>query len=126
VTEGTGEKIRLLFTQCFSVQVGTWATASVLDFTNWTHLVIQYNGSTTTNIPKVFVNGTAVTLSGGGGASGTRVTDAGRALCFGNRSDGARPFRGQIDEIMFFTRTLSTDEIRQLYRMGATPRRIKE
>ena len=35
-------------------------------------------------------------------------------------------FLGDIDEVRIYNRALSADEIRQLYRMGATPRRIKE
>jgi hypothetical protein len=33
---------------------------------------------------------------------------------------------GFVDEVRIYNRALSPDEIRQLYRMGATPRRIKE
>jgi hypothetical protein len=123
---GTGGRFMVRFRQGFSVTAGTWTTGSIFDFTNWTHLVIQYNGSTTTNTPTVFVNGTAVTVARTSAPSGTRVSDAGKALYFGNRIDGDRTFDGQIDEIMFFTRTLSTDEILQICRMGATPRRIRE
>jgi hypothetical protein len=35
-------------------------------------------------------------------------------------------YNGQIDEVRVYMRVLSADEIRQIYRMGATPRRIKE
>ena len=35
-------------------------------------------------------------------------------------------FKGSLDELRIYSRVLSADEIRQLYRMGATPRRIKE
>jgi hypothetical protein len=123
---GTGGKFIVNFTQAFSSAQARWITDSVFNFTNWTHFVIQYNGSTTTNNPTVFVNGTAVSVNVSVAPIGTKVSDAGKALYFGGRVSGTRAFDGQIDEIMFFTRTLSPDEIRQLYRMGATPRRIKE
>jgi hypothetical protein len=126
VQTGTGGKFIVNFWQGFSASQGKWRTDSIFNFTNWTHFVIRYNGSATANNPTIFVNGTAVTFNRFLTPRGTRVSDAGKALCLGGRSDGTRAFSGQIDEIMFFTRTLSTDEIRQLYRMGATPRRIRE
>jgi hypothetical protein len=126
VQTGTGGKLIVHFRQGFSAVQGTWQTDSVFNFTNWTHLVIHYNGSATTNNPTVFVNGTAVTVNRNAAPSGTIASDAGKALYLGGNVAGDRAFAGQIDEIMFFTRTLSTDEIRQLYRMGATPRRIRE
>jgi hypothetical protein len=35
------------------------------------------------------------------------------------------PFDGEIDEVRIYNRALSTDEIKQLYRMGALPRGLK-
>ena len=38
---------------------------------------------------------------------------------------GPEHWAGKIDEVRLYNRALSTDEIRQLYRMGALPRGIK-
>jgi hypothetical protein len=69
-----------------------------------------------------FVNG--ATSGATGQNAGTPAT--GTTLTIGNRaSDAARGWDGRIDEVRRYNVILTAAEIKQLYRMGATPRGLK-
>ena len=93
--------------------------ASSLNDGSWNFVVCVSDGT----FLRLFVNGNedanqiARTQSMGNYTSGLQI---------GRYGGNALYYSGQIDEVRIYNRALSADEIRQLYRMGATPRRIKE
>lgn len=86
-----------------------FATSSVLD-TNWHHIVVTQTNSASGNW-KFYLDGNqdAVTTIPAAVATGGEIE-------IGIDYDGvSHPFRGVLDEIMFFSRPLSSAEVKQLY-----------
>lgn len=86
------------------------SATSATDTNNWHHLVITEQSGGTSNL-KVYLDGgldASVTV--------TSVTATGGNIKIGIDYDGVNyPFKGLLDEIMFFNRTLSADEVKRLY-----------
>ena len=102
---------------------------TVLTTGSWHHVVATWDATQTgTNRIDIYVNGSKRALAHLGNlANGVTYSANTRLLTFGNYSDSNNLWlRGSIDEVRIFNVVLTPDEIRQLYRMGATPRRIKE
>jgi hypothetical protein len=102
-----------------SLDVNIINGASSLNDGSWNFVVCVSDGT----FLRVFVNGSedankiARTQSMGNYTSGLQI---------GRYGGDSLYYSGQIDELRLYSAALSTDEIRQLYRMGATPRRIRE
>ena len=78
---------------------------------------------------QAWVNGTNTANTSISGESGHNATSNEPFLIGAIRNSSAgisSPFNGQIDEVRVYMRPLGRDEILQLSRMGATPRRIRE
>jgi hypothetical protein len=82
----------------------------------WYHLAATYDGTNVT----VYVNGVATTAVV---PAGTFVPNKDGALTVGTRSDTAFSYNGSVDEVAFYTTTLSATEIQAHYANGssATP-----
>jgi len=82
-------------------------TSKVTDFTNWHHVVGVYNGTDM----MIYVNGVLASTP----VAKTGVTqDSGQDLIIGDSATGSS-FNGTIDDVMIFNRSLTADEINQLY-----------
>lgn len=75
-------------------------------YDDWSHFCAVYN--LTNLVPAIYLNGVLI-----GAASGTAPTlaDAANSLKIGMAGAGSRYFRGKIDEVMLFNRTLTQPEI---------------
>ena len=87
------------------------AAVGVLTNNSWQHVVVTANAGVVT----FYVNGTS--YDGGSGLAAP-LSYSGAAI-IGNRSTGADPFAGKIDETRVYNRALSSDEVAQLYRLNA-------
>jgi len=99
------------------VTASRWTTDAGLFFP-WSvpHLIaITYNSSDITNDPVIYVDGISQTIVETTTPVGTRTSDVGKDLYIGNRSDTARTWDGQHDEVLLYTRVLSTQEIWLIY-----------
>jgi len=92
------------------------ASLTSLELNNWYHVVATYDDSTKTG--KIYINGVLnntksnFTLTRG---------DTTQRLQFGHNTNNTNAFfRGSLDEVRIYNRVLSTDEIKRLYKMGAT------
>ena len=101
--------------------MSTWwdgvTSDSVIPLNTWTHVAFTSNGTHAT----IYVNGKT---------DGTKYTGVGvwvnpypYKLCIGvscNGTDSQNAFNGTLDEIMLFNRSLSTDEVAELYQSQVT------
>jgi hypothetical protein len=82
---------------------------------NWYHVVMTYDGSS----QKIFVNGVLeniIAVSGNINTNTSEVVLGARGLV---GSTPSRVFNGQIDEVAYWNRALSEDEIVSLYKNGS-------
>jgi hypothetical protein len=102
--------------------------STVLASNAWSHVVVTTDGTAYA----LWVNGAAQSITALVGTnSGAWFGDLGAGAHEVNigkrqRLDDTYWFAGRIDEVRIYNRALTADEINKLYRMGATPRRIKE
>jgi hypothetical protein len=82
----------------------------------WSHVCATFDNSSADNDPNMYINGKSVSSAlWSTRKTGTPDSDASFRATIGNRPDGARPYRGILDEIRVYNRILSADEIKQLY-----------
>jgi hypothetical protein len=91
----------------------------------WTHLAAVRSGT----VLSIYANGTMVSASTNAALS-AMLDSAEYYTTIGalrNRADpgGGSFFHGNIDELRMHDRALTSDEVKQLYRMGALPRGLK-
>ena len=87
-------------------------TTERLTLGDWYHITLTYDGSGKAAALRLYINGTpAKTQIAQDSLSGTIVTDA--ELQIGNKNLGG-PFRGSIDDLRLYQRTLDSDEIEEL------------
>jgi tetratricopeptide (TPR) repeat protein len=72
----------------------------------WYHLVATFDGAEV----KLYVDGT---LEDAANQRGTHYASS--KVCFGSRYDGDGPFKGKLDDIRIYSRSLTADEIGQLH-----------
>lgn len=80
----------------------------------WQHIVVTYDFSGTTYY--MYKNGNIAGVTSGGSSS---PTDNANALTLGNRNDHIKPYDGVLDEVGFWNRILTDQEIQDLYNSGA-------
>lgn len=103
---------------------GVFATnTNSLQKDTWMHVVITYDGSTTPGGLRFYINGVNQSFTQTHGTTGEQTLNtADSGYQIGSRVEsGTRQlyFNGSIDEISVWNRTLSPNEIRNLYLRGA-------
>ncbi len=94
---------------------GVWYTdANTIPLNQWTHIAVSYDGSSSSNDPIIYINGTPANLTIDA-PSGTIGMDTGSVIIGG----GAANFDGVIDEVRVYNRVLGASEIAGLARAGA-------
>ena len=77
---------------------GQWIFAAYLSLNTWYYMVVTYDDSNTSNIPKVYVDGNPVTVAIQTSPTGS-VSTSSNPYAIGNRlSDSARNWAGKLDE----------------------------
>lgn len=87
----------------------TFGNATVND-NSWKHVVVSFSGQ----IASIYVNGS---LDATSGALGSPVSYTGRRSIGADRS-GGKNFDGQIDEVLVWSRALTSGEVTTLYNGG--------
>jgi len=111
-------KETITFLHTFSTSFFRWnADANSLDIDEWIHIVITYDGSSTSNDPIIYKNGSVLGITEASSGSGTIESDAAYSLLIGNdvNSEG---IIGKLDEIALFDDVLSADEVLDIYNNG--------
>lgn len=123
-TSGSGNGWALLlddgnvrFQQGFSGNAGAWDTNSTISLNTWTHIVVTYNSSSSSNDPVIYINGSAASLTELSRPSGSAKSDAGIAMTVGNYAGApSRTFAGVMDEFQVNGNVLTSAEVSGLYR----------
>ncbi len=110
----------LNFGKGFSGTRGVWSsTTKNINDDTWTHVVLTYDASSTTNDPILYVNGSSVAITESSTPVGTTASDAGFNLLMGRLSTAATDFfPGRIDEVGIWNRTLNASEVLNLFNNG--------
>lgn len=82
----------------------------------WTHVVMTYSGGTNL-VP--YIDGQKINVTDGAGACGYDGTPSSFPAKIAD-GDGTEEFNGDIDEVRFYNRALSAQEVQQLYNFGLT------
>ena len=129
VLNDAGQQALFFEADRWQTNVGCWQTpASSIALNVDTHVAVTYDYGSPSNIPAIYINGAAQTVTDAGcsAPSGTLASDTG-VLHLGNRADLARPFAGWLDEgRVYGNRLLQPDDITALVAFtepGAGPTR---
>ena len=105
----------------WSITNGSWQGTAQMVANRWYHVALTYDASSTSNNPRMFINGVEDTVSILNTPSGTVGNDNANLLVIGAESNaGDNPFTGLIDDVRIYNRAMSASEIRMLYRGNAT------
>lgn len=102
---------------------GAWRTSSaIIPLNEWTHIVIIYDNSLTTNDPIFYINGVVKTVGSGltelTTPVGTRSSDANSDLYFGDTNGGSRGFDGQLENYQSYSKIINQTEVTTLVNAG--------
>jgi hypothetical protein len=86
----------------------------------WQHVVVTWDGSNPASGVKVYVDNAQVASSFTNDGIGSPQSESSDDYLIGNRGAGDRTFNGLIDDVRIYNRALSADEIKRLYKIGAT------
>ena len=110
----SGDDIVLRFAVQFSGTNGSWATTSRdIPINTWTHVVVVYDSSATTNDAVLYLNGDPATLTTTV-PTGVYDTDNGDDLVIGSLANGTRTFDGQMTNVEYGNLALSAAEVKAL------------
>jgi hypothetical protein len=88
----------------------------------WNHVVVVFDGTLTGNENrlKLYVNGSALSLTPDDctGTIPASTLTSSAAVAVGNSADNARAFKGLIDEVRIYSRSLSSTDVTELYNYG--------
>src|SRR3989344_236915 len=112
---------RLCYYHKFDTSAGYWSTTGIPN-TAWSHACVAFDSSSSANDPTFFINGESKTVTESITPNGGSSDDSTANLIIGNlRTDLDDPsFGGLIDDVRIYNRALSGDEIKRLYKIGAT------
>jgi len=99
-------------------QISRRSPTTNVNFGNWHHIILTWNGSLNYESLKFYVNGTETNYASNTSGTGSFGSTIGCDLVVGNREDGTVPFNGTIDEIRIYNRTLSPEQILANYNNG--------
>lgn len=113
----SGGNVAIHFTQDFSNgSTREDKTAVNIPINTLTHVVVTYNSASASNVPIIYINGVAVSLTNVATATGGYGSDSGVALCVGDRSGTPNVgFDGKMDEIFLRDSILTPTEVFDLY-----------
>jgi len=103
---------------------GIWKTnQDVYTASGWRHLVITFDASSSSNDPKIYVNGTSITVNDDVVPTGTIKSIQNPVMWIGNIKRGVsglfeEAFDGKIFDTRIYNRILSAAEVTTLYNAG--------
>jgi len=99
---------------------GVWITNSnVPALGAWSHIVITYDQSSTSNDPIIYVDGVSVAVTEFDTPTGTPLNQYGSVLDIGNSSSFSSPYsgclNGKIYDMRIYNRILTANDVNRLY-----------
>jgi hypothetical protein len=83
----------------FSGTGGDWTTPVSIPLNTWSHITLTYNADDVANDAIFYINGVALTTTNDTTPVGTRTTDVGSDLTFGNLPATNRGFDGEMAQV---------------------------
>jgi hypothetical protein len=80
----------------------------------WYHICAVYDGTSSTERLKLYVNGRLEVLDNSGSLAGTLATSTAKFTLGKNATSSADYFKGSIDEVRVFNTALTTDQIQKM------------
>ncbi len=96
----------------------SWYTLSRIPSNQWTHIVVTYDNTSTSNDPIFYVNGMATSSIEQTAPTGTHVNESAYDVRLGGSDNSFRQYIGTLDDVRIYNRILSADEIQKLYKAG--------
>ncbi len=90
-----------------------------LKLNQWTHIAAVWNGATSSDSIRLFINGIeqqSYWLSQA--CAGSKLSDSTQSIVIGNNSTNVRGFQGTIDDVRIYNRQLTNREMYALYEIG--------
>ncbi|BAQ85334.1 hypothetical protein [uncultured Mediterranean phage uvMED] len=116
----SGSTCKLSIEAPFSTTNGHWTTTNhEINFGEWQHIAITYDGSSASNEAIMYFNGSSVAVTNDISPVGTISADT-ADLYIGNRSDTARSYNGSMSSFALYSTAKSAEEIYALYSKGIT------
>ena len=116
---GAARKVGFFYYSSGGVAQEWQTTNAVLPPNEWTHIAVTFTFGAGSSM-RIFVNGVSEpgTWSEGNGNLTPANDDGGFGI--GALQNGSNEFDGTIDDVRIYNRALSAEEIKRLYKMGAT------
>jgi hypothetical protein len=96
------------------------ATSDSITLSNWTHIVAVWDGGKTTNSIKMYINGSLSQGPGYAYGTFTGLEPSSDKVRMGNENN-ANFMNGFIDDVRYYTNTLSASQITNLYQSRNQP-----
>lgn len=93
-------------------------STNIVNDGNWHYVVATYNGTSNIFGVSLFIDGQRETLTSTTDSLSLTTVTSSPANIGGRNSEGSWPFNGAIDEVMIYNRSLSADEVKELYIKG--------
>ncbi|MCA9057059.1 MAG: DUF2341 domain-containing protein, partial [Planctomycetaceae bacterium] len=118
---GSGSTGYLALEYGFSGNEGKWHTPNgSIQLNQWQQITVVYDATSSSNTPKIYINGVEQSLTRTSTPSGTPRSDAGMDLTIGNfASSTSRTFDGRIEEVRITKDILTAAEITAQYRLAS-------
>ena len=111
----------LVFAKDFSTTILARKTSNNSYVLNtWQYVVVTWDGSEIATNVHIYVNGVETSYQTTTNGVDTKNSDASQNVYIGTTGSHTLTFNGLIDEVRVYNRALSTDEIKRLYKIGAT------
>jgi hypothetical protein len=120
----SGEYLSLLVdTSGWQINADGWSHDydETIDTTRWYHVVVTYDGGSSTSSYKLYIDGEYKTPTGSNGTFGSLSLEADTVIRIG-RDSGVGWFTGMISNIKIYDVALEPSEVQKLYRLGRTGR----
>ena len=120
VENESSSSVRLQFNVRFSTTDGAWQmNNNSVPINQWSHFVLTYNGSSTSNNPIIYINSSSEALTEVSTPVGNLKDDTSEDIYIGTEDGSpANGFEGLIDEIRIYDKILSADEVTKNYNNG--------
>jgi hypothetical protein len=104
---------RLIFSVDYDGLTNTeYISTETITLNTWQHVMITWDGSTTSSNIKIYINGIPTTKQGSStDGAGNHVTDASQSIIIGNNPSGSRTFDGFIDDLKIYNYVRTTGQV---------------
>lgn len=102
-----------------------WRTTETISLNTWAHVAITYDATSSSNDPKIYINGIAATVSHFSGTkTGAYYGIVGQDAHIGNRNAGDRTFQGQLSDVAVWNSILTSDEVVAIHNASKLPEKV--